>query len=241
MTTEDYVAFAANVLGALSGLFSALGALQAQFTENEIAELDRRQTAAIEAAGLTEETTQERLDRQLEEAISEGDAETIAAARDAAARNVIIEEFERKKAQVEYKGALASWKLQLAGAIASGAQATLNGLNSKPFIPVGLTMGILAGATAGVQIGAVSAAKPVPAFAEGGQFTTNGAQTIQVGDNIGGREEVTVRPLSSKGANVESGGMPKQMILNIDGKQFLGWVQNALDNGNLRVPRRIFV
>jgi hypothetical protein len=75
-------------------------------------------------------------------------------------------------------------------------------------------------------------------FAEGGSFTTNGPTPIMVGDNIGGREEVTVRPVSSKGAN-ERSGSGEQMILNIDGQQFLGWVQSKLDSGNLRVPRRI--
>ena len=37
-----------------------------------------------------------------------------------------------------------------------------------------------------------------PAFARGGDFITNGPQEILVGDNPGGRERVTIRPLDSE-------------------------------------------
>jgi hypothetical protein len=37
-----------------------------------------------------------------------------------------------------------------------------------------------------------------PAYAQGGDFITNGPQKIIVGDNPGGRERVTIKPLSSK-------------------------------------------
>jgi hypothetical protein len=99
----------------------------------------------------------------------------------------------------------------------------------------GAAVGAVASASAYTAAGVV---KGLASFGEGGSFTTNGPTPIMVGDNIGGREEVTVRPISSKGANErpDSGGA---MILNIDGQQFLGWVQSKLDNGNLRVPRRI--
>ena len=241
MTTEKWSSFAGNVLGSMSNMFSAIAQLQSTNTSNEIAELDKQLEARLEAAGLAEETTQERLDRELAAAQVAGDSEAILAAEAASARNKTIEEFEKKKAQEEYKGALASWKLSVAGAAATGAQAILSGFASKPFLPVGLAMGALATGAAGVQQAAVKAAKPSPAFAEGGSFLTQGAQTIQVGDNAGGVERVTVEPLSSTGANTDKAKSGGSMILNIDGNQFTGWLESQFENGRIRVARRAIV
>ncbi len=59
---------------------------------------------------------------------------------------------------------------------------------------------------AGLATGAIGAAlamglfeKLVPSFAQGGQFITDSPQMIMVGDNPGGRERVTVEPLSGPG------------------------------------------
>ncbi len=45
-----------------------------------------------------------------------------------------------------------------------------------------------------------------PAFAKGGDFVTSGPQMIQVGDNPGGRERVSVTPLSSPNFDGPQGG-----------------------------------
>ena len=55
------------------------------------------------------------------------------------------------------------------------------------------------------QMAAVATQKP-PAFALGGDFITQGPQTIMVGDNPGGRERVQVTPLSSPNVNGPQGG-----------------------------------
>ena len=55
------------------------------------------------------------------------------------------------------------------------------------------------------QAGFVMSQKP-PAFALGGDFVTQGPQTIMVGDNPGGRERVQVTPLSSPNVNGPQGG-----------------------------------
>jgi hypothetical protein len=52
----------------------------------------------------------------------------------------------------------------------------------------------------------------VPAFANGGDFITNGPQIIKVGDNIGGREHVRITPIGNGGAT----GSASQ-IINING------------------------
>lgn len=225
---------AQSILGSMSGLFSSLAQLQRQNTENQIAELDAQLEATLAAAGLSEETTQNKLDNQLAAAIAEGDAEKIAAAQQAADRNVIAEDFERKKAQAEYRGALSSWKLSKAIAIATGAQAIIGGFASKPFLPVGIAMGALATVETGIQIAAINGSRPTPAFAQGGSFLTNGTQNIQVGDNMGGVERVTVEPVSSAGANEGFGGGNQTIYLVVDGKQFTAHFQKQINNRALR-------
>ena len=71
---------------------------------------------------------------------------------------------------------------------------------------------------------------------------TNGPQLVQVGDNIGGRERVTVEPVSSSGSNVEKNNSGnRNMTLNIDGQQFRAWLQDELDNGEFSITRRLVV
>ena len=92
-----------------------------------------------------------------------------AAARVAAGEDEIAvrEEIEKKKAQIEFKAALSSWRLQLFSSIATGAQVILNGFLTKPFIPAGIAAGLLATTLAALQIGAIKKAKPVKQFQTG--------------------------------------------------------------------------
>ena len=56
-----------------------------------------------------------------------------------------------------------------------------------------------------VKVGAVMA-QPMPQYAEGGDFITQGPQPILVGDNPGGRERVQITPLSSPNISGPQGG-----------------------------------
>jgi len=82
--------------------------------------------------------------------------------------------------------------------------------------------------------GAYAASGAVQNLATGGSFVANQATPIMVGEG-GGSERVTVEPI---GGGSSGGG---SMILNIDGTQFTGWIQDKLDNGNIRLPRRAIV
>ena len=55
-------------------------------------------------------------------------------------------------------------------------------------------------------VASIAATKAISSFAQGGDFVTNGAQLIMVGDNPGGKERVQVTPLSSPSARQSSGG-----------------------------------
>jgi hypothetical protein len=82
--------------------------------------------------------------------------------------------------------------------------------------------------------GAYAAAGKVQSFATGGSFVANQATPIMVGEG-GGSERVTIDPIGG------SQGGSQSMILSIDGRQFTAWMQSNLDNGGLRVPRRVIV
>ena len=76
------------------------------------------------------------------------------------------------------------------------------------------TAGLLMTAASTAAIATVMAQKP-PKFALGGDFITQGPQTIMVGDNPGGRERVQVTPLSSPNIEGPQGGTP--IVVNVSG------------------------
>ena len=76
-------------------------------------------------------------------------------------------EADKRKAEMEYKLAKRAWTMQLTSAIANTAMAVLNGLNTAPFMPLGIAMGALAGVLGGVQIATIAKNKPVKGFEKG--------------------------------------------------------------------------
>lgn len=158
-----------TVYDAFSGISGALSNLYGALADKEIAELDRRMQAQMEAEGVAEETKTERLQREYDEAVASGNAETIEKARQELRRAQIEEEFEKKRLQIRYKAERAQWGLTLLQTIAEGARAIQSGFATQPFIPAGLAAGALATTLTGLQIGTVKASKPQkPAFATGG-------------------------------------------------------------------------
>jgi hypothetical protein len=102
------------------------------------------------------------------------------------------------------------------------------------------------GPLAAVGIGALGAAqtaliasKPVPAFAQGGSFTTTGPTPIMVGDNAGGRERVDITPVSSFGQN--AGGDPIKLTINLNSRQLYSGIFEATRNGEVRIDARAVV
>ncbi|MCB0448166.1 MAG: hypothetical protein KDD03_11790, partial [Gelidibacter sp.] len=76
-------------------------------------------------------------------------------------------EADKRKADMEYKQAKRAWQMQLTQAIANTAMAVLNGLQSTPFLPVGIAMGALAGVLGGIQIATIAKNKPVKGYEQG--------------------------------------------------------------------------
>jgi hypothetical protein len=75
-------------------------------------------------------------------------------------------------------------------------------------------------------VAAQATAAFVKSFAQGGQFTTNGPELIMVGDNAGGKERVTVEPISSSG----TGGTQQMLTINLDGRQIFAGLHEMTIN-----------
>jgi len=169
--TDEFTENTKIVLDAAEQLATALIGLFSAITESRLEDLDRQMKAEIEAAGLSEETEKEKLEKKLEEAEKAGDEETAREAQDDLDRLAIEEKYEKQKAEIQYKAALMEWNLKMLAGIASAAQAVLSGFSTQPFIPAGLAAGALAGTLGGIEIASIAYSKPkAPAFESGGLF-----------------------------------------------------------------------
>lgn len=84
------------------------------------------------------------------------------------ASQLLENDLARKKAELEYKQAKRKKQMDIAAAFTSTALAVLNGLNTQPFMPVGLAMAALAGIMGGLQIATIAKQPlPAPGFEEG--------------------------------------------------------------------------
>lgn len=97
-----------------------------------------------------------------------------------------------------------------------------------------------ASAAALVASGVVSGlADQIGSAANGADFTTNGPQLLLVGDNPGGRERVTVEPLSSPNTNGPGGDVHVQ--INLDGDVISKFVTKSTRSGRILVDQRSVV
>ena len=98
---------------------------------------------------------------------------------------------QRKQDALDKKRKEAQYKRDLANILVSGAMAAVNAYATKPFVPVGLTMGSLALALTAAQYAIAKSAKP---YAHGGQLdggVADGPRHSQGGIKVlGGRAEI---------------------------------------------------
>jgi len=162
----------------LRSSMSTLSSLSTMMTNNEIAEINAETQAKLEAAGLQEQTTIEKLTAEKDAAILAGDEELAAKKQQEIDRQVIIDDGIKKTAQAQYKGALAQWTLSLATTVADSISAVVKSMASLPWpanlIPAGIQTGL------GIaQVNAFRGAKPkAPALARGSDFTQGGTTLV---------------------------------------------------------------
>lgn len=188
---EKFNEISGTLLSSTASLFSALSSLSSAYANKRVNEIDRELQAALESAGLQEETKTEQLQNELAEAIATGDATLIEEAQDNLEREQIQAEFDKKRQLAEYKGQLQAWKYQYFAALAQGAQAPLNAFVSTlawAKFPGGMALAALnaglAATAAGANIAAVNASKPEKPTFERGGVVQRPSNTPLTGDNV---------------------------------------------------------
>jgi len=167
-STINWDAYFSNITDLAFGLVSSLQDLMQQATANELAEIDQRLQAELEAAGLAEDTTLESLQKQLDAAILAGDTERAAELANEIEKETIKEKYAKMAAEVEYKNALAQWKVNLAMAVASGARAVIETFKNSGGWPWGVIPAGIMGGISAAQVSLINKSKPSLALAEGG-------------------------------------------------------------------------
>lgn len=169
ITTEYILQESANLANALGQVFTAIA-------DQRIEELDRQMQAELDAAGLSEETEREKLERELKDAKKTGNKEKQQELENSLARLAIEEEYEKKKAEVNYQAELSAWRLKLAAILtdtAAGIAAALRIPWPANLVPIGF-----ATVQGGIQYATASAQKPQkPVFESGGIFLDHTAGT----------------------------------------------------------------
>lgn len=149
--------------------------------QTQLDDIDAHEQAALETAGVLEQTERERLEQAVTDAIAAGDAIIQVEAEDALTRFDIQEQFQnerdlleeemeakriareedtaRKLAQLQYQADLAAWGNQVLESIAASAMAILNTLALGP---VGLPFLPYISTLAGAQVVLVASQMPEP-------------------------------------------------------------------------------
>lgn len=206
---NEKLSIASDFTSRFQGLFD-------QLSSNELTSVTNTEDAKIKAI-------EDSYDNQL--ALMDKDSQAYQDLQDQ--KTAALKQAEDDKAAAIKTAKEKQWKIDKAFAVGKAIIDTISAVvEAAPNPWLMAAMGVLGAA----QTAAI-AAQPMPAFATGGSFVTNGATPIMTGDNASGQERVTVEPL---GGGSQGNGT---MILNIDGQQFVGWLQNKIDNRGIRIPR----
>jgi hypothetical protein len=232
-----------ETLGAEVTKYSELSDAESAFNdfkrEKYLADLDAKIAAGDEEAKYEKDAflaKEERLEKLAEAEEEKAEAEKKLAEDVAEAQKKATEDAEREKAKIQYDAAMQNWKLMKAQALASAAQAIVMGYAQLG--PIAGSIAAVGTAVAtGFQLDVIDGAKPKKNFATGGEFITNGPETILVGDNAGGQERVTIEPLSSPNVAGGSGnsGIPIYNVIQIDGKEFFDIITEGFEDNKINV------
>ena len=142
---ESWKKLGENMFSYFSSLTSALTSLFQASAESRMNAVDEQVQAELEAKGLLEETEQQRLEREIQEAIAAGDTVTQAEKQDELDRLKIVEEGEKKKRQIQFETEKTTWKLKglsILADIAKGIAASYTMLPPASFINAGIVTGV---------------------------------------------------------------------------------------------------
>lgn len=144
---------------------SSLGRIFSAQTNARIADIDRETQARLEALGLQEETAQEKLQREYDEAVKNGDIELAQEKARELERQRIEDESAKKKAKLQREEAERQRKIAIFQATIDMLSAII-GFMADPGSYAGLALSAMAATTGAMQIAAIQA-EPLPSYAVG--------------------------------------------------------------------------
>ena len=178
-------------------------------------------TAIASIGSATDDAEMQSLREKLDARV---DAAEIAGASDTELKELVKsneEELDKKKRQIDHDEAVRKRNLGILNATVDTASAII-GMLANPGGVAGIILSGIAAATGVAQIAAIAAA-PIPAYATGGSYVTQGPALV--GDNVSGQERVDITPLGGSG-----GGGSEKVTLTIDGESFWGVMQRGVNN-----------
>lgn len=204
---------------------------QKEITQQHANEIDSIEDALSTARGDRRQALIDKLNAEM------------AAQRDSLATEKRIEKEKKKLEAKKEKEALEQKKREkqraVIQAIVSTALATVNGLATQPFMPVGIAMGALAAALGAVQIGIISSQK----YAEGGllqgkSHREGGVKVLGGQAELEGGEFITNKVTTSKNVDLLDYINGKKRKLNIE--DFIDFYGSNKVKNAVQTPRRIF-
>ena len=244
---EEVAGTYASGLGQVENLFSSITDLSSAVGERRINELDAQMEKELEAAGLLEETKQQKLQAEIEQAEALGDAQTANEKKKALERLKIEEKYAKKKAMIEYEVANMQWGFQLAMAVAQLPLMIMQGMSSGWAIPMigaimGPIYGALAGAAGAIQIASVAAAKPKkPSFQTGGIVAGNMGSGDAIAAQVNSGEMILNSSQQARlfdMADGRGGGGAGNITIYIGEDQIYDNLYEATKNGELLIDTR---
>ena len=154
-----------SILSFASSFSSAIGDVYSSITERRLQAIDEETDAALEALGLQEDTETEKLRKEYEEAVKNGDMELAAEKERELQRQQIEEEAEERKKKLQMEQAKREKAIALFQATISTLSSVI-GYMADPGGWAGIAMSAMAAATGAAQIAAI-AAEPLPSYAVG--------------------------------------------------------------------------
>lgn len=230
----------------ISNMISSVSDLYAAQNDAALASLEIQRNAALEAAGVAEDTAVEKAQKEYDAAVAAGDAETILEKEKALKRAKINEDYDKKKSKMEYEAALRSWELQKTMAAIQVVTAPLNAYVSSLTAPWPLNMilapvnAALALATAGIQFAAVVAAKPqAGSYAQGGIVPGSSYAGDNLSANVNSGEMILTRAqqknLFDSTNGGAGGGLTIYAVLDGIKEKLYEGAYNASKNGILTI------
>lgn len=188
-----------SYMSQIESTFSSVMGLVGMYYDNQIAEINNERKEKEDALEEEKEAKKEQLEETLTDEEELKSALELLDQEYTQREAALDEEYDKKEKELKEK----AWKADKAAKITQTIMATAQGI-MQAYAHMGpISASIAAAIIAGIGSAKVAliARQPMPKYAEGGDFLTQGPMPIMVGDNPGGVERVQVTPISSPNVN----------------------------------------